>query len=184
RPCVSISVVLGTLLTATATAEETRTLQQVLVTADYLATSAAAERAATPGAVTLLDGDSFHERTVTQLADMLRYVPGVWAESYNGNDEVFYSSRGSNLDATDYDKNGIKFLLDGLPASAADGTNHNRALDPLNARQVTVAHGANALAHGASTLGGAIDLTSPTARNSAPLSAGLSGGSFGQWGAR
>ena len=100
---------------------------------------------------------------------MLRYVPGVWAESYNGNDDVFYSSRGSNLDATDYDKNGVKFLQDGLPVTTADGNNHNRALDPMNARYVTVAHGANALAYGASTLGGAIDVTSPTARTTAPL---------------
>jgi iron complex outermembrane receptor protein len=107
----------------------------------------------------------------------------VFAESYNGNDDVFYSSRGSNLDATDYDKNGVKFLQDGLPLTTADGNNHNRALDPMIARYVTVAHGANALAYGASTLGGAIDVTSSTARTT-PASAALSGGSFGQWSAR
>ncbi len=94
---------------------------------------------------------------------------------------MFYSSRGSNLDATDYDKNGVKFLQDGLPVTAADGNNHNRALDPLNARFVTIAHGANALAYGASTLGGAIDFTTPTARTTDAFSASLSGGSFGQW---
>jgi iron complex outermembrane receptor protein len=160
------------------------TLETVEVTATRIGTSLEAERALTPGSVTLLDADSFRERSVTQLADMLRYVPGVWAESYNGNDDVFYSSRGSNLDATDYDKNGIKFLLDGLPVSGADGNNHNRALDPQHARFVTVAHGANALAYGASTLGGAIDVTSPTARDTAPFSAGVSAGSFGQWSLR
>jgi iron complex outermembrane recepter protein len=159
-------------------------LDTVLVTAERLQDQAEAERAATPGSVTSLDAAQLHERSVTQLADMLRYVPGVWAESYNGNDDVFYSSRGSNLDATDYDKNGVKFLQDGLPVTAADGNNHNRALNPLNARQITIAHGANALAYGASTLGGAIDMTSPTARNSVPFSASLSGGSFGQWGAQ
>ncbi len=161
-----------------------RTLEPVVVTAARIEADLAIERALTPGAVTLLDSDSFRERSVTQLAEMLRYVPGIWAESYNGNDDVFYSSRGSNLDATDYDRNGIKFLLDGLPVSAADGNNHNRALDPMNSRHVTVAHGANALAYGASTLGGAIDVTSPTARDTAPFSAGVSAGSFGQWGAR
>ena len=96
---------------------------------------------------------------------MLRYVPGVWAESQRHR-RVFFSSRGSNLDATDYDKNGIKLLQDGLPVTAADGNNHNRDVDPLNARYVIVARGANALAYGASTLGGAIDFTTPTARNS------------------
>jgi len=160
------------------------TLDTVVVTAERLKADIEAERALTPGAVSVIDGNTLDERGVTQLADMLRYVPGVWAESYNGNDDVFYSSRGSNLDATDYDKNGVKFLQDGLPLTAADGNNHNRALDPLNTRYVTVAHGANALAYGASTLGGAIDVASPTARNTAPFSASLSAGSFGQWDAR
>src|SRR5690606_25647001 len=45
------------------------------------------------------------------------------------------------------------------------------------ARYASVARGANALTYGASTLGGAIDFTSPTARNSAPLSVFLNGGS-------
>lgn len=138
------------------------------------------ERSATPGAVTTIDGDSLQTRNVGQLADMLRYVPGVFAASYNGNDDVFYSSRGSNLDATDYDKNGVKFFQDGLPVTAADGNNHNRAIDALNARYIVVAHGANALTYGASTLGGAIDFTTPTARNTSPFSISLSGGSFGE----
>ena len=159
------------------------TLDTVVVTAQRLQDDIDAERAATPGSVTILDATAFQQRSVTQLGDMLRYVPGVWAESYNGNDDVFYSSRGSNLDATDYDKNGVKFLQDGLPLTSADGNNHNRALDPMNARYVTVAHGANALAYGASTLGGAIDVISPTART-VPSSASLSAGSFGQWSAR
>ena len=147
-------------------AAKTPTMDTVVVTAERLQDSLEAERDVTPGAVTNLDGDTFYERNVAQLADMLRYVPGVYSESYNGNDDVFYSSRGSNLDATDYDKNGVKFLQDGLPVSAADGNNHNRALDPLGARYATFAHGANALAYGASTLGGAMDFVSPTALNS------------------
>src|SRR5688572_1817061 len=156
----------------------------IVVTAERIEAALEAERSVTPGAVTNLDGAKFYERRVAQLSDMLRYVPGVFAESYNGNDDVFYSSRGSNLDATDYDKNGVKFLQDGMPVTAADGNNHNRALDPLGARFITFAHGANALAYGASTLGGAVDFTTLTARTTAPFSAALSGGSFGQWTAR
>ncbi|MDQ2640748.1 MAG: TonB-dependent receptor [Pseudomonadota bacterium] len=170
-----------------ARAEATRTeqaLDPIVVTAQRLHARPATDPGLTPGAITVLDGLDLQQRSVTQLADLLRYVPGLWAESQAGNDDVFYSSRGSNLDATDYDKNGVKFFQDGLPVTAADGNNHNRALDPLNARRVTVAHGANALAYGASTLGGAIDFTTPTARNSAPMSVSLSGGSFGQRGAR
>jgi iron complex outermembrane receptor protein len=63
--------------------------------------------------------------------------------------------------------------------TAADGNNHNRALDPLSARYATVAHGANALAYGASTLGGAVDFATPTARSTLP-SVSTSAGSFGE----
>ena len=121
---------------------------------------------------------------MTNMADMLRYVPGTWAESAAGQDDLFISSRGSNLDSTDYDKNGVKLLQDGLPVTTADGNNHNRVIDPLSARYAVIAHGANALTYGASTLGGAIDFISPTARTSAPLDLLVNGGSFGQLNAR
>src|SRR5690606_28029486 len=119
--------------------------------------SQAAEVELTPGGATLVDLDDFRQRSVSSLADVLRYVPGVWAVSDAGNDDIFFSSRGSNLDATDYDMNGIKLMQDGLPVTTADGNNHNRVVDPLAARAATVARGANALKYGASTLGGAID---------------------------
>jgi iron complex outermembrane receptor protein len=169
--------------TATLQAQEADTgasLDTVVVTAQKLRDSLEQEQELTPGSVTLVDGADLDERSVTNLADVLRYVPGLWAESVSGSDELFVSSRGSNLDATSYDKNGIKLLQDGLPVTAADGNNHNRVLDPASARYATVAHGANALTYGASTLGGAIDFTSPTARNSDPLSMFASGGSHGQ----
>lgn len=134
----------------------------------------------TPGGVTLIDGDSLRERNVSSLADMLRYVPGVWSASAAGTDTMFFSSRGSNLDATDYDMNGIALLQDGLPVTTADGNNHNRVLDPLSADFATVARGANALKFGASTLGGAIDFTSPTARKTMPFEVFTNVGSHGQ----
>lgn len=143
-----------------------------------------AERARTPGNVTVVDGESFHARPVANMADALRYVPGVWAQSGTGNDATFLTSRGSNLDATDYDNNGIKLFQDGLPVTAADGNNHNRFVDPLTASRVVVAHGANALAYGASTLGGAIDFITPRARDGEPWLLSAQGGSFGLIAAR
>src|SRR5690606_21921793 len=93
-------------------------------------------------------------------------------------ESTFFSSRGSNLDATNYDGNGVKLLQDGLPVTAADGNNHNRMVDPLSAGNVIVAHGANALTYGASNLGGAIDFITPTARETASQLF-LGGGSHG-----
>lgn len=176
-------VTLYTAALPAAAAEPAATLETIVITGERARSDLEAEQALTPGAVTILDGAEFNQRRVSQLQDMLRYVPGIYAESHNGNDDVFYSSRGSNLDATDYDKNGIKFLQDGLPVSAADGNNHNRALDPMSARFAAVAHGTNALAYGASTLGGAIDFTTPTAHTTAP-SIAFTGGSFGDRGIR
>lgn len=159
---------------------DVQTLEEsVLVTAEQLKAEVEAQRALTPGGVTVVEGAQLYQRHVANLADMLRFVPGIFADSGYGNDELFFSSRGSNLDAVDYDKNGVKLLQDGLPVTTADGNNHNRVIDPLTARYASVARGANALTYGASTLGGAIDFVSPTARNSAPLSAFFDGGSLG-----
>lgn len=154
-------------------------LEPVVVNAKRIQEALAAERALTPGAVTVVDGEANYERKVANLADMMRYVPGLFIESSAGSDEVFFSSRGSNLDATDYDRNGIKLMQDGLPVTAADGNNHNRVVDPLSAQHAVVARGANALTYGASTLGGAIDFLSPTARSTAPFSVYAQGGSHG-----
>lgn len=146
--------------------------------------AAEAERALTPGAVSVVDGDSFYARPVNNMAESLRYVPGVWAESGTGGDAVFLSSRGSNLDATNYDGNGVKLFQDGLPVTTADGNNHNRFLDPMAARSVVFARGANALAYGASTLGGAVDFSTPTARDGAAAQLFLTAGSHGMANAR
>lgn len=174
------SAVAATLTLATAAhAAADETLEEVVITAQRIKEQLHAEQSLTPGGITVIDGEDLYERSVTNMNDMMRYVPGVWTASGWGSDELFFSSRGSNLDATDYDKNGIKLFQDGLPVTTADGNNHNRVLDPLSARYAVVARGANALTYGASTLGGAFDLISPTARNSPPLSLFATGGSFG-----
>ena len=123
------------------------------------------EQALTPGGVTLLEAEDLTERNVVSIGDMLRYVPGMWTGTGSTGDDTFISSRGSNLDAVAYDGNGIKLMVDGLPVTAADGNNHNSFIDPLAARYAVIARGANALTYGASTLGGAINFISPTARN-------------------
>jgi len=136
------------------------------------------EQALTPGAVTLVDTQTFNERNVVSIGDMLRYVPGIWTATGATGDSTFLSSRGSNLDATNFDGNGVKLMIDGLPVTAADGNNHNSFIDPLSARYAVIARGANALTYGASTLGGAIDFISPTARTT-NNQISLSGGSHG-----
>lgn len=154
-------------------------LETVLVIGEQIKAALQAEQALTPGNVTVIDSADLYQRNIANLGDMLRYVPGIWTASGSTGDSTFFSSRGSNLDATNYDGNGIKLLQDGLPVTAADGNNHNRIMDPLGARYATIAQGANALTYGASTLGGAIDFTTPTARDTEPQIF-LNDGSHGQ----
>jgi iron complex outermembrane recepter protein len=161
-------------------AQASSVLETVEVRAQKLQLDLARQNALIPSGVSLIDSDLLYQRNVANLADMLRYTPGIWSNSTSGGSGVFLSSRGSNLDATDYDMNGIKMMQDGLPLSTADGNNHNRLIDPLSTRYATVARGANALTWGASTLGGAINFVSPTARNSEPLELYLNGGSHGR----
>ncbi|GAB3372356.1 TonB-dependent receptor [Spongiibacter taiwanensis] len=136
-----------------------------------------AEQSLTPGGVTLLDSADLFQRGAANLADMLRYVPGLWVASGSTGDGSYFSSRGSNLDAVSYDGNGVRLMQDGLPITAADGNNHNRTIDPLSTRYAVVARGANAMTYGAATLGGAIDFITPTARDSAPMEFYYTGGS-------
>jgi len=154
-------------------------LGPVQVTASAQDSELKAEQKLTPGAVQIVNGDTFYQRAVDNVADALRYVPGVSMVSNTGSDEGVLSIRGTNLSALSYDKSGVLLLQDGLPVTSADGANHNRLPDPLQARDIIVANGANALAYGASDLGGAIDFISRTALNSDPDQLYLYGGSDG-----
>ncbi|MDN5864235.1 MAG: TonB-dependent receptor [Gammaproteobacteria bacterium] len=138
----------------------------------------------TPGAFSIVDGETFYRRQVTNMADALRYVPGVLMNSSTGGDDGVISIRGSNLTSLNFDKSGVLLLQDGLPVTTAGGANHNRLLSPAAARVVLVARGANALTYGASTLGGAINFITPTARNSDSRQLYLFGGSYGLVGGR
>ncbi|MDO3383829.1 TonB-dependent receptor family protein [Gilvimarinus algae] len=166
-------------LSALAADNDSNTVETILVEGRQYKLELEKERDQNPGGVTLIDSDDLYERNVTTMADMLRYVPGLWVASGSTGDSTFFSSRGSNLDATNYDGNGIKLLQDGLPITAADGNNHNRNIDPLSTRYAVIARGANALTYGASTLGGAINVISPTARDT-KSQVYLNGGSHGQ----
>ena len=136
-------------------------------------------QAQVPGGVYVTSGETFYQRPVNNMADALRYVPGAFIESDSGGASSILSIRGSNLDALGYDNAGVALFQDGLPVTTADGANHNRLMDPLQAHDVIVANGINALTYGASDLGGAIDFISPTARNSNPNQLYLEGGSYG-----
>jgi iron complex outermembrane receptor protein len=144
------------------------TLETVTVYGDSALTSGSVAEAQknlarVPGGTSLVDLADFKGQAVRNLQDVLAYAPGVFAQTQSGADQTRLSIRGSSIAET-VTLRGIAVLRDGLPLSQTNGQFRSTLLDPATAEYLEVYRGANALAYGASTLGGAINLVSPTGR--------------------
>ena len=146
-----------------------------LTVPDTAAATAAIRR--TPGGVALIPDTAFEDTPVQTIKDVLDYVPGVVTQARMG-DDARVSIRGSGLSRA-YGARGIAFYLDGVPLNTSDGLMDFFEIDPTAYRYVEVYKGANALRFGANSLGGAINLVTPTGRDAAPFEARLDAGSFG-----
>lgn len=138
---------------------------------------ARADLARTPGGAEVIDFDRFARGRASTVNDLFTLSPGVVAQSRFGSDEARLSIRGSGLQRTFHGR-GLRILQDGVPLNLADGSFDLQAFEPLAAAYVNVWRGANALAYGASTLGGAIDFISRTGRENRSTFR-LEAGSFG-----
>ncbi len=143
--------------------------------------SVAAQRAAvnaTVGSVAFVDAKDFQNRYANTLRDVLKDTPGVFVQERYGQ-EMRLSVRGSGI-ARGFHLRGLELLQDGIPLNLADGSADFYQIDPLALRSIEVYKGGNALTFGATTLGGAINFVTPTARTAfAPNILRLDGGSFG-----
>jgi iron complex outermembrane receptor protein len=131
----------------------------------------------TPGGVEVIDSERFLTGRASTVADTFALSAGVFAQPRFGSDEARLSIRGSGLQRTFHGR-GLRVLQDGVPLNLADGGFDFQALDPLSASYINVWRGANALAYGSSTLGGAIDYISRTGLTDPGFSARLEAGSF------
>lgn len=180
-PAVSI---LAVTLSCAAHSESAIRLDPVTVTAPLLtstlptADDTALELERVPGGTSLVDLDAVREGRTANLEDALAATPGVYARSRYGQDETRLSIRGSGLTQT-FNNRGIRLLRDGLPVTEADGNTRNQLLDPLIYDHIAVYRGANAMGYGAATLGGAINMISPTGYGSKPFTLRAETGSFG-----
>ncbi|WP_290652203.1 Plug domain-containing protein [Aquisalimonas sp.] len=143
-----------------------------------IAEETAAELERVPGGVSLVDLDTVREGRTANLEDAFGTTPGVYARSRFGQDETRLSIRGSGPTQT-FNNRGIRLLRDGLPVTEADGNTRNQLMDPLTVDHIAVYRGANAMGYGAATLGGAINMVSPTGYGSDPLTLRAETGSFG-----
>lgn len=139
--------------------------------------AARADLARTPGGAEVIDANRYLTGRASTLADTFFLSPGVFAQPRFGSDEARLSIRGSGLQRTFHGR-GIRVLQDGVPINLADGGFDMQSLEPTATAYLNVWRGGNALAHGGSTLGGAIDYVSRNGRNSPGGLARLELGSF------
>lgn len=141
-----------------------------------LVKDARAEIQRTPGGVALVGREAFEDRYALTFRDTLGTVPGVFAQPRFA-EEVRLSIRGSGL-GRNIHLGGVTLLQDGVPINLADGSGDFQEIDPAVIRHLEVYKGANGLVHGASSLGGAIVINTPTAHTTEPYRFSFDSGSF------
>ncbi|MGO4308013.1 TonB-dependent receptor family protein [Cupriavidus sp. RAF12] len=157
-------------VTATATAEGSLTVPGIAQQRRSLYQSA--------GSVGFVDAASYSNTYASNLRDVLKDAPGVYVEERYGQ-ELRLSIRGSGI-ARGFHTRGLEILQDGVPTNFADGSGDYYQIDPLGLSAAEVYKGGNGLAYGATTLGGAINFTTPTALTAdARNMVRVDGGSFG-----
>ena len=130
-----------------------------------------------PGATGLVEDEGFADIFAQSIGDVLELTPGVFADT-SAQRESRISIRGSGLNSS-FERRGLTVLRDGVPISRASGATEFQEVDPLTIRYMEVFKGANGLRFGAASLGGAVNIVSPTGRTArAPISLRAEGGSF------
>jgi iron complex outermembrane receptor protein len=130
-----------------------------------------------PGATGLVEDEGFADIFAQSIGDVLELTPGVFGDT-SAQRESRISVRGSGLNSS-FERRGLTVLRDGVPISRASGATEFQEVDPLTIRYMEVFKGANGLRFGAASLGGAVNIVSPTGRTArAPIALRAEGGSF------
>ena len=130
------------------------------------------------GNATVLAPEAYRDGAVASMHDALLRTPAAYVQNPAGMVSSRISMRGSGLTSTTGVR-GVRLLRDGLPLSRIDDLGDSIFADPLTVEFMEILPGANAQGYGAATLGGAINLVSPTGRNQPGWRLGLSGGAYG-----
>ncbi len=179
----SVVALLGA-VPAPAPEEEPTVVAEVVITATSdpanpaVIRNARAEAQETPGAVAVVGREAYEDHMAVHLGEALHAVPGVYAQRRWGED-VRLSIRGSGIGNSVHNR-GVVLAQDGVPFNQADGFGDFQEIDLLSARYIEVYKGGNALRFGGATMGGAIELNTPTGRSAPDENhIRLEGGSFG-----
>ena len=130
-----------------------------------------------PGAIGFVPASTFADDFTQSLGDALLWTPGVFSDT-SAVRENRISIRGSGLNSG-FERRGLTVLRDGVPITRASGSTEFQEVDPLSIQRLEVYKGANGLRFGATALGGAINIVTPTAASlGTPFEARVEGGSF------
>lgn len=132
------------------------------------------------GGTNFLLAEDYKQGRAANLQDVLGFQPGVLAVSRFGAEEARISIRGSGIQRTFHGR-GIRILFDGLTFNEADGGFDMQVFEPLALQHLEVYRGANGMIFGASSLGGAINMVSPTGYTASLAQARFETGSFGTY---
>ncbi len=114
-----------------------------------------------PGAVAVVPAEVYKDTYATNLEDTFAFTPGVFASKRYGQ-EIRLSIRGAGL-SRGFHLRSIELLLNGVPLNLADGSGDFQEVEPLSIQHIEVYRGGDGLQYGAASLGGAINIVSPTA---------------------
>jgi iron complex outermembrane receptor protein len=116
------------------------------------------------GGIGFVEVSDYADNFTQSLGDTLVFTPGVYADT-SAQRENRISVRGSGLNAS-FERRGLNVYRDGVPITRASGITEFQEIDPLSIQYIEVYKGANGLQYGANGLGGAINIVTPTGRNS------------------
>ena len=131
-----------------------------------------------PAAVSVADSTTIAQGRTAGLHEVLRYAPGVQANSRYGLDDVNISVRGSGIRSS-FGVRGVAVVLDGVPITEPDGQTRLDLIELGAARQVEVLRGPASALYGGAASGGAVNIISRTGAEAAGLALKAQGGSFG-----
>lgn len=131
-----------------------------------------------PAAVTAVDTAVIESGRTAGLDEVLRYTPGILAQSRYGGDDVNLSVRGSGIRTT-FGVRGVAVLLDGVPITEPDGLTRLDLIELAQARQVEVVRGPASALYGGVASGGAVNIISRTGQESRGANLRVQNGAFG-----
>lgn len=139
------------------------------------------ELANVAGGTSLIDTAKLEQGRIANVADALKFQPGVLAQSQNGGEATRLSIRGSGITrGAQLFGWGTQVLIDGLPQLSTSGFPYEH-IDPAVTSRIEILRGGNGFEYGPTSLGGAVNYVTHTGYDSSPFQLRVEAGSYGYY---